>query len=136
MLRKNRIVHSKLRISPQAGRGYCEGMKLTIQHFNLRSTDALDSRVEERILALESQLRIDEAIVELAHHRERSPAFRAHVHLVAPGPDLRAEGEGHTIEAALRQVMAGLRRRLSWRARKRSARLRAGPNRAGRGSRA
>jgi ribosomal subunit interface protein len=112
-------------------------VKLTIQHFNLRSTDALDSRVEERILALEPQLRIEEAIVELAHHRERSPAFRAHVHLVTPGPDVRAEATGHTIDAAFRHAMAGLDRRLHGRARKRKARRRTAATRpAGRQSRA
>jgi ribosome-associated translation inhibitor RaiA len=83
-------------------------MKLTLEHHHLRSTDELDSMIEERILALQSRLQIDEANVRLARHYETSPAFSVHIHLVTPGPDVLAEGRDHTLRAAIEKVMTGL----------------------------
>ena len=65
-------------------------MKLTVQHHHLRSSDELDSLIENRILALQPRLQIDEANVQLACSLEESPAFSVRVHLVTPGPDARA----------------------------------------------
>ena len=68
---------------PDAGR---TNMKLTLQHFSIRSTNALDAWVEDRIFSLQPRLQIDEANIRLEHRREASPAYRVHVHLVTPGP--------------------------------------------------
>ena len=59
-------------------------MKLITQHRNLRSTDELDSLLEERILAFEPRLQIDEARVRLECNWEESPACRVAIHIVAP----------------------------------------------------
>lgn len=99
-------------------------MKLTLQHHNLRSTDELDSRIEERILALQPCLQIDEANVRLEHRHESSPPFRIHVHLVTPGPDVVAEGHDHTLRAAIEKVTAALEARVSDRLEKRRRRVR------------
>lgn len=99
-------------------------MKLTIQHRHLRSTHALDSLVEERIIALQPRLQIDEANVRLECCPDSSPAFRAHIHLVTPGPDLAAEGRDHTIRAAIDRVLAELEDKLQERRRQRVRRLR------------
>ena len=99
-------------------------MKLTLQHHNLRSTDALDSLIEERILALQPRLQIDEANVRLEYRRESSPPFRVHVHLVTPGPDMFAEGRDHTLRAAIQKVTAALEARLGDRLDKRRRRVR------------
>lgn len=99
-------------------------MKLTLEHHHLRSTDELDSLVEERILALQPRLQIDEANVRLEHRRESSPAFHVHVHLVTPGPDVFAEGRDHTLRAAIEKVMAVLEVRIGERMEKRLRRVR------------
>jgi ribosome-associated translation inhibitor RaiA len=99
-------------------------MKLTLQHHHVRSTDELDSMIEERILGLQSRLRIDEAQVRLACHPDASPPFGVHVHLVTPGPDVVAEGRDHTLRAAIEKVMTGLEGRIGDRVEKRRRRVR------------
>lgn len=99
-------------------------MKLTLQHHNLRSTDELDSLIEERILALQPRLQIDEANVRLEHRQESSPPFRVHVHLVTPGPDVAAEGRDHTLRAAIEKVTVALESRIDDRLEKRRRRVR------------
>lgn len=99
-------------------------MKLTVQHHHLRSTDDLDSLIEERILALQPRLQIDEANVRLECRFEESPAFSVRIHLVTPGPDVVAESRDHTIRAAVIKVMAALEEKTGRRALKRFRRIR------------
>lgn len=99
-------------------------MKLTLEHFGIRSTDTLDSWVENRIFSLQPSLQIDEASVRLEHHRDASPAYRVRAHLVTPGPDVFAEGRDHTLRAAFEKMMETLRRRICGRATKRLQRVR------------
>ena len=93
-------------------------MKLNVQHHNLRSTHELDSLIEERILALQPGLQIDEAKIRLECRWKESPAYRVAVHLVTPGPDVLAEGCDHTIRAAIAKAMADVKAKLGDRARK------------------
>ena len=99
-------------------------MKLTLEHFSVRSTNALDSWVEDRVFSLQPKLQIDEANIRLEHRRESSPAYRVHVHLVTPGPDVYAEGRDHTLRAAFEKVMADLHDKINGRTFKRQRRLR------------
>lgn len=99
-------------------------MKVTLQHFDIRSTDALDTFVEERILGLLPRLQIDEANVRLERHRGTSPAFRVQVHLVTPGPDVLAEGRDHTIRAAIEKVLTELELKINGRTLERQRRVR------------
>jgi len=98
-------------------------MKLITQHHNLRSTDELDSLVEERIFAFEPRLQIDEARVRLECRWEESPSYRVAIYLVTPGPDLRAEGCDHTIRAALGKAVTDLEDKRRERSRKPRRRL-------------
>jgi ribosome-associated translation inhibitor RaiA len=98
-------------------------MKLITQHHNLRSTDELNSLVEERILAFGPRLQIDEARVRLECHWEESPAYRVAIYLVTPGPDLQAEGCDHTIRAALGKAVTDLEDKLRERSQKPLRRL-------------
>ena len=98
-------------------------MKLNVQHIHIRSTDAVDTLIEDRIIALQPRLQIEEANVRLEHRREISPAFRVHVHLVTPGPDVLAEGRDHTIRAAVEKVMADLEQKIAYRWLKRTQRV-------------
>jgi hypothetical protein len=50
-------------------------MKLTLKHTHVRSTDALDTWVEEQILSLQPLLQIDEANVTLALRCRGEPRF-------------------------------------------------------------
>ena len=99
-------------------------MKLTVQHHHLRSTDELDSLIENQILALQPRLQIDEANVRLECRFQESPAFSVRIHLVTPGPDVNAESRDHTIHAAVIKVMAALEEKTGSRALKRFRRLR------------
>jgi ribosome-associated translation inhibitor RaiA len=99
-------------------------MKLNVQHHNLRSTHELDSLIEERILALQPRLQIDEARIHLECRREESPAYRVSIHLVTPGPDVLAEGRDLTIRAAIAKAVADIEAKLGDRARKPLRRLR------------
>ena len=97
-------------------------MKLTIQHKNVRSTNELDSWVEEQIILLQPALQIDEANISLARDFDASPAFQVKAHLVTPGPDVLAEGCDHTLQAAFHKVMESLRDKIGGRATKRQKR--------------
>jgi ribosome-associated translation inhibitor RaiA len=99
-------------------------MKLTVEHLELRSTNSVDTLIEERILALEPRLQIDEARVRLERRRELSPPYRVTVHLVTPGPDLLAEAKDHTILAAIDKVMLDIESKLHQRADKRVRKIR------------
>ena len=83
-------------------------MKLTVQHHKIRSTDELDSLLEERIFELDPRLQIDEARVRLECRWEKSPAYRVAIHIVTPGPDLEAQGQDHTIRAAIGKAFLDL----------------------------
>jgi ribosome-associated translation inhibitor RaiA len=98
-------------------------MKLTVQHLDMRSTNVVDTLVEERILALQPRLQIDEANIRLEHHRDLSPPFRVHLHLVTPGPDVIVEGSEHTIRAAIEKAMLQVERRLRYRSDRRKQRI-------------
>ena len=93
-------------------------MKLTVRHHNLRSTHEVDSLLEENILDLEPRVQIDEARVQLECRWQHSPAYRVAIHIVTPGPDLKAEGQDHTIRAAIGKALTHLEDRLRYRERK------------------
>jgi len=99
-------------------------MKLTVQHHNLRSSDEVDSLLEDRILELEPRLQIDEARVTLECRWQQSPAYRVAIHIVTPGPDVQAEGQDHTIHAAISKALGHLEHRLRHREQKPHQRLR------------
>lgn len=94
-------------------------MKLTLKHVSIRSTNELDSWVENQIFSLQPKLQIDEANVRLVHQREASPPYGVHVHLVTPGPDVFAEDNDHTLQAAFAKVMTQLRDKITSRTAKR-----------------
>jgi ribosome-associated translation inhibitor RaiA len=88
-------------------------MKLTLEHQNVRSTNTLDSWVEEQIITLRPVLQIDEAVISLTHDSDASPAFHVKAHLITPGPDVFAESCDHTFQAAFLKLMESLRGKIS-----------------------
>jgi ribosome-associated translation inhibitor RaiA len=95
-------------------------MKLTIKHHDLRSTDELDSLVEEQLLRITPRICVEEAVVALGCYRDRSPPYRAMIRIVTPGPDLEVEASDHTPVAAFRQAMNDLDQQLDRRGRNRA----------------
>ena len=98
-------------------------MKLTLKHINIRSTNELDTWIENKIFSLQPELQIDEANVRLVHEPEASPGYKVNVHLVTPGPDVFAESNDHTLKAALVKVMAELKDKITDRREKRLHRI-------------
>lgn len=99
-------------------------MKMTIRHINVRSTDSVDSLVEDRILALQPRLEVEEARVRLERRHDLSPPFRVSIHIVTPGPDLQAEDQDHTLVAAIAKVMDALETKIAVREKKKTRRVR------------
>ena len=102
-------------------------MKLTLQYNNIRSSGSFEALMESLLTALQPTLKIDEAIVRFEQSREASPAYRASVHLVTPGPDVIAEGRDHTLLAAINKVIASLKDKIGHRSLKRLRRIRGNP---------
>lgn len=98
-------------------------MKMTLQHVHVPSTDAMDTLIEKGVFALQPRVHIDEAIVRVEWNEGQSPAFKAHVHLVTPGPDLEAEGMDHSLRAAVSKMFKALRAKVDARCLKRAIRL-------------
>ena len=94
-------------------------MKLTLQHFAIKSTTSMDAWVRNQISALQPRLQIDAANIRLAYHHEVSPAYHVRVHLVTPGPDVFAESHDHTLRAAVSKAMNQLHSKIARRATKR-----------------
>lgn len=84
----------------------------------------MDRYVEERILAWEREIQIDEARVRLECLWEESPPFRVHIHLVTPGPDLTSENRDHTLRAAADKALGGLEEKIRGKNNRRLMRLR------------
>ncbi|CAN5901863.1 hypothetical protein BH11VER1_BH11VER1_11760 [soil metagenome] len=99
-------------------------MKLTVKHRNVRSTNILDSWVEEQIISLQPTLKIDVADVVLSHDPDASPSFQVNVHLETPGPDVFAEGCDHTLQAAFLKTMDALQDKIGSRATRKQKRQR------------
>ena len=98
-------------------------MKISIQHSHVTSTDELDSTVEEQIMAFQSLLEIEEAVVRFEHRHEASPPYNVSVRLVTPGPDVCTEGRDHTLRAAIGKAMDKLRTQIDERSEKRLRRV-------------
>lgn len=94
-------------------------MKLNIRHLNVPRASELQSLIKERLASLEPRLQIDEARVRIECREESSPAFRVQIHLVIPGPDVKADRSDHTITAALDKVMADVEATIAFRDKKR-----------------
>jgi ribosome-associated translation inhibitor RaiA len=105
---------------------WTEHMKITIEHKHVRSTDAIDRMVERQLLALANDVRIDIARVRLERQWDQTPPYRAAIHLITPGPDVKAEGADQTLQAAVAKALRILQRKS--RLRSERARLRVKTN--------
>jgi ribosome-associated translation inhibitor RaiA len=68
--------------------------------------------LEKQLTRLHNLVPVTTAKVVLERQRENAPAFRAHVHLAVPGPDIHTEARDHTLEAVWLKVTTALRKQI------------------------
>ncbi|MBI4325578.1 MAG: HPF/RaiA family ribosome-associated protein [Chloroflexi bacterium] len=68
--------------------------------------------LEQQLERLQSLIPVTTAEVVLEQQRDSAPAFRAHVHLAVPGPDIHAAARDHTLEAAWLKVAKDVRQQI------------------------
>jgi ribosome-associated translation inhibitor RaiA len=87
-------------------------MKTSLRYLGLNAQAAWNRLVQEHLNLLQKLTNIESAQVVLERQREDTPAFRAHVVLVVPGPDFHADAADYTLTAALHKVIKNLRRQI------------------------
>jgi len=87
-------------------------MKIQFRIRGLNGHATWQDFVLEQLHRLTSLTNIASAQVVLERQRDDTPAFRAHVHLAVPGPDIHAEARDHTLQAAWLKVTAALRKQI------------------------
>ena len=87
-------------------------MKTTFRYLGLNANAASTQLVQEHLKHLQSLTDIEAAQVFLQRQRESTPAFRARLVLVVPGPDYHAEAVDHTLAAALHKAVENLKRQI------------------------
>jgi len=97
-------------------------MKTSLRYLGLNALAAWDRLVQEHLNLLQKLTNIESAQVVLERQREDTPAFRAHMVLVVPGPDFHADAIDHTLTAALHKVVENLKRQIRARRTKRQVR--------------
>ena len=87
-------------------------MKPSLRYRGLNPPGAYDHIVQEHVTLLQKLTDIESVDVLLERQREGTPAFRAHVVLVVPGPDYHADTVDHTLTAALHKAVENLKRQI------------------------
>jgi len=78
--------------------------------------------LEKQLERLHKLIPVSTAEVVLEREQDSAPAFRAHVHLAVPGPDIHAAARDHTVEAVWLKVAKNLRQQIERRKTKQVAR--------------
>lgn len=79
-------------------------MKIQFRIRGLNANASLRAWLEKQLERLHSLIPVSTAEVVLERERSGAPAFRAHVHLAVPSPDIHAEARDHTLEAVWLKV--------------------------------
>jgi ribosomal subunit interface protein len=87
-------------------------MKIQFQIRGLNANANLRGWLEKQLERLHNLIPVSTAEIVLERERDGAPAFRAHVHLAVPGPDIHAEARDHTLEAAWLKVTTALRQQI------------------------
>ena len=87
-------------------------MKIQFRIRGLNANATWQDLVMEHLHRLKRLTDIESAEVNLEKHRYSAPAFRAHVHLAVPGPDIHAAARDHTLEAVWLKVAKNLRQQI------------------------
>ena len=89
-------------------------MKIQFRIRGLNANASLRGWLEQQLERLQSLIPVTAAEVVLERQQDNAPAFRAHVHLAVPGPDIHADARDHcgwqkVHRAQKRLIGAGLR---------------------------
>ena len=87
-------------------------MKIQFQIRGLNANAGLRGWLEKQLERLHNLIPVSTAEVVLEREQDRAPAFRAHVHLAVPGPDIHAAARDHTLEAVWLKVTKNLRQQI------------------------
>ena len=87
-------------------------MKIQFRIRGLNANANLRGWLEKQLERLHQLIPVSNAEVVLERERDSAPAFRAHVHLAVPGPDIHAAARDHTLEAAWLKVTKNLRQQI------------------------
>jgi ribosome-associated translation inhibitor RaiA len=87
-------------------------MKIRFRIRGLNANAGLRARLEKQLERLQSLIPVSSAEVVLERELDSAPAFRAHVHLALPGPDIHATARDHTLEAVWLKVVKNLRQQM------------------------
>ena len=98
-------------------------MNINLRYRGLNAHATWQSLVDEQLDRLQGLTHIESAQVVLERQREIKPAFRVHMLLAVPGPDIHAAATDHTLYAALLKVTKSLLRQIEHRKSRQAARL-------------
>jgi len=87
-------------------------MKIQFRIRGLNANASLRVWLRQQLERLHSLIPVSTAEVVLERQRDNAPAFRAHVHLAVPGPDIHAAARDHTLEAVWLKVAKNLRQQI------------------------
>ncbi len=98
-------------------------MKFSFRSLVVKATSKWVRQFEKQIDGLRALIPIESAEAMLDQIRRPNGVFRLQVHLAVPGPDLRVESTGYTVQETMLKMYNELRRQIeSRRARSRSGR--------------
>ena len=98
-------------------------MKIQFRIRGLNANASLRGWLEQQLERLQSLIPVTTAEVVLERQQDNAPAFRAHVHLAVPGPDIHADARDHTLEAVWLKVTKKLRQQIERRKTRQQFRL-------------
>ena len=87
-------------------------MKVQFRIRGLNANANLRGWLEKQLERLHDLIPVSNAEVVLERQQDNAPAFRVHVHLAVPGPDIHAAARDHTLEAAWLKVTHILRKQI------------------------
>lgn len=90
-------------------------MTFSFRSLVVKATSSLASQLQEQIGRLRALIAIDSADVILERTSHPNGAFRLQVHLAVPGPDLRVESTGYTVQEAALKMKKELLRQIQTR---------------------
>ena len=98
-------------------------MKIQFRIRGLNASASLRTWLEKQLERLHNLIPVSTANVVLEREQDSAPAFRAHVHLAVPGPDIHAAARDHTLEAVWLKVAKNLRQQIERRKTRQQLRL-------------
>lgn len=90
-------------------------MTFSFHSLVVKATSSLARQLKEQISGLRALIPIDSAEAVLERMSHPNGAFRLQVHLAVPGPDLRVESTGYTMQETLLKMHKELTRQIQMR---------------------